>query len=264
MTSAKPGDLIFLFSEGDRTTFFRILEPGSKLETHRGILEHDDLIGTPLGSQVKTHLGYSYYMLSPTTDEIIRYQKRNSQIVYPKDSGYIMIRLGVRPGSRVLETGTGSGGMTTALASLVGDEGQVYSYDLRDDMQQLAQKNMAQVGWEHRVTFKQGDAAEGFDERDLDAVFLDLPRPWEALDAVRASLKGSGALASLIPTANQLIDLITALENRTDFGFVEAEELIMRPYKTIPPRVRPDDRIIGHTGFLVFARAVVPLEEDEG
>ncbi|MGF1503904.1 MAG: tRNA (adenine-N1)-methyltransferase [Anaerolineae bacterium] len=260
MTQAQAGDLVFLVSETDRTTFFEILQPGDKLQTHRGILHHDDLIGSLLGSQVRTHLGYTYYLLIPTTDEIVRSSKRNSQIIYPKDTGYLIMRLGIRPGSRVLEAGTGSGGLTMALASIVGDEGHVYSYDLRDDMQQLAGQNLAQIGLRHRVTFRQGRAEDGFEETGLDAVIFDLRRPWEALDSARAALRGSGALGSIIPTNNQLIDLIEALDAHSGFGFIEAEELILRPYKTIPARVRPDDRIIGHTGFLVFGRAV--FEED--
>lgn len=257
MRQAQPGDVVLLFSVDDRKTFFRTLQPGVTLHTHNGYLAHDDLIGQPYGSLVRTHLAAGYYLLSPTTEQFIRYMHRKSQIVYPKDSGYIMLKLGVRPGSRVLEAGTGSGGMALVFASMVGESGHLYSYDVRDDLQRIAQSNLEDAGLGSRVTFKLRDAAEGFDETDIDALFLDMLTPWRMLDQARAALANGGMLGSIVPTMNQLTDMLAALNAHPGFSCVEAEELLLRPYKTAPARVRPEDRMIAHTGYLVFARGVL-------
>lgn len=248
----------------DRKTFLRMLEPGATLHTHNGYLQHDDIIGQPYGSQICTHLGAKYYLLQPTTEELVRYIRRSSQIIFPKDSGYIIMKLGVRPGSRVLEAGTGSGGLTLALATMVGESGRVYSYDVREDLQAVARRNLRDAGLYERVTFKLGDAADGFDETDVDALFLDMLTPWAVLDQAHAALASGGMLGSLVPTLNQLTELLGALQAHPGFAFVEAEELLLRRYKTLPARVRPEDRMIAHTGFLVFARAVVPDDAAPG
>lgn len=259
MRCTEAGDRVLLIGQ-DHKRFIRKLIPGEKLETHRGILLHDDLIGQPLGTVTRTHLGYRFYMLSPTTDDLVRGLPRQSQIIFPKDAGYIALKLSIQPGIQVVEAGTGSGGLCLALATLVGDGGHVFSYDVRKGMQQLAVRNLDRAGLGGRVTFRLRDIVEGFDERDVDALFLDMLAPWDYLDQARAALRGSGMFGSLVPTVNQLIQLIDALDNHAGFVEIEAEELILRPYKTLPVRVRPEDRIIGHTGYLVFARAITPEE----
>lgn len=257
MRLAQSGDIVMLVSDEDRQRYTRTLEPGETLNTHRGKLWHDNLIGQPLGSTVCTHLGFCYYLLTPTTDELIRSVRRESQIIFPKDAGYIVLKLGIQPGVQVVEAGTGSGGLTLALAAIVGDTGHVYSYDVREKMQAIAATNLRRAGLSHRVSFKHGNAALGFEEEDVDAVFLDMLTPWDALDAARAALRGSGVLGCLVPTINQLEDLVTTLDSHAGYGFVEVEELILRAYKPVPARIRPEDHIVGHTGYLVFARAVI-------
>ena len=122
---------MLLISLRDRKTYLRTLEHGATLHA---TYCSDDIIGQPYGSQICTHLGAKFYLLQPTTEELVRYIRRSSQIIFPKDSGYIIMKLGVRPGSRVLEAGTGSGGLTLAFATMVGDSGRVYSYDVREDL----------------------------------------------------------------------------------------------------------------------------------
>jgi len=258
---AKAGDMVLLLGQ-DRKSFIRTLRPGEEFQTHRGILHHDSLIGQPLGAQVNTHLGYPFFLLTPTTEELVRGIRRKSQIVFPKDAGYIVLRLGVQPGSVVVEAGTGSGALTSVFAFQVGESGHVYSYDVREDMQSMARSNLRRFGLEDRVTLIERDIAEGFDPHESGCLFLDLVKPWDYLDQARAALAGGGMLGSLVPTANQLVRLITALEDHPDFAFVEAEELSLRRWKTIPGRVRPSDRMVAHTGFLIFARAVIPLAEE--
>ncbi|NDJ51728.1 MAG: tRNA (adenine-N1)-methyltransferase [Chloroflexi bacterium] len=249
-------EALFVMADGKKQ-FMRTIKQGQILQTHRGSIAFDELVGVEYGSIVRTHLGVAFYLFMPTTDDRVRHLKRQSQIVFPKDSGYLLLRLGVRPGSRVIESGTGSGGMCLVLATSVGDDGHVYSYDTRGDMQSLAKLHCSRAKVDHRVTFIHADAIEGFNQQGVDAVFLDLPAPWEVLDQARVALSGSGMLGAIVPTANQMIDLFGALRTHIGFGFVEAEEILLRQYKTVPARVRPDDRMIGHTGFLVTARALI-------
>jgi tRNA (adenine57-N1/adenine58-N1)-methyltransferase len=194
-------------------------------------------------------------LLRPSTDDLVRHIKRNSQIVYPKDAGYILMKLGIRSGWRVVEAGTGSGGMALVLAQAVMPAGRVYSYDNRSDMQELARRNLARVGLDSYVEFKLRDVGEGFDETDADALFFDLPTPWDYLEQAAAALGGGGFFGCLLPTTNQVSQLLHAFQ-KAPFAMVEVEELILRPYKAVPARLRPQDRIIGHTGFLIFARRV--------
>lgn len=256
---AAAGDLILLVG-ADRKQFIRRLQPGEKLQTHRGEILYDDLIGLPYGSEVRTHLGRPFYLLTPTTNDLILDLRRESQIMFPKDLGYAAMKMGLRPGSVAVEAGTGSGGLTLALATLVGPDGHVFSYDVRADMQKLARQNLRKVGLEARVTFKQRDIIHGFDERDVEALFLDVLTPWEYLAQAREALRGGGILGSIVPTTNQAQALIAALFEGPWF-MVEMEEVWLRGYKVLPERIRPQDRMVAHTGYLLFARAVTHLQE---
>ena len=259
MRTAQPDDLALLVGR-DRKSFIIRLEPGSQFHTHRGMVTHDDLIGAPWGMRVSTHLGYPLLLLRPSTDDIVRNLKRTTQIIYPKDAGYILIKMSIAPGCHVVEAGTGSGGLTLVFAQAVSPTGHVHSYETRPEMQQLACRNLEQLGWAEFVEFKLRDIAEGFDEQDADALFLDLPNPWDYLTQAHAALANGGFFGCILPTTNQVSRLIGALEE-ADFGLIEVEELLLRPYKAVPARLRPMDRMVAHTGYLIFARALMPSEE---
>ena len=248
-------DDIILIVGKDRRTFIRTVKPGNRFECHMGYLEYDDIVGLPYGSQVPTQMGHKLFILPPHTDDIIRHLQREGQIIFPKDLGYIMLKLGIRPGVRVIEAGTGSGALTVTLATLVGNEGHVYTYERRARMMERAIANVRRLDMLDRVTFHGRDISDGFDERDVNALFLDVREPWEYLPQAREALRGGGFFGALVPTINQVITLADHLYDGPWF-MMEIEELILRPYKTIPARIRPDDQMIGHTGFLVFARAV--------
>jgi len=188
---------------------------------------------------------------------------RTTQILYPKDIGFILVTMGVGPGQKVLEAGTGSGSMTTALAYTVGDEGRVVSYEVKQDVQNLAQKNLTRYGLASRVDFKLRDIQEGFDETDADSLFLDVKNPWDYIPQVRTALKPGGFLSCLIPTFNQVEKLLTALWHN-HFAFVDVCEILLRYYKPEPARLRPTDRMVAHTGFLVFARRIEPSDDPRG
>jgi tRNA (adenine57-N1/adenine58-N1)-methyltransferase len=255
MKIAREQDLVLLLGQ-DRKQFIVRLQAGGQLQTHRGCIAHDDLLGRPLGREIKSHLGYPFAVLEPSTFDLIRKLKRTTQIMYPKDIGYLLLKLNVMPGSRVIEAGTGSGGLTLALARVLGPDGRLYSYEIRPDILRLAEKNLAALGLAGGVEFRLRDIAEGFDETDVDALFLDVRRPWAYLPQAVQALKDGGFFGAILPTTNQVTELIKGLEMEQTFGHIEVEEILVRPYKAVPTRLRPMDRMIAHTGYLIFARKV--------
>lgn len=259
---ARDGDLAQLV--GLRHKHFIIpLQAGAKFETHRGILQHDDLIGKPWGTQVFSHINAPFYLLQPSLADLLNELPRTTQILYPKDIGFILVTTGVGPGQKVMEAGTGSGSMTTALAYAVGSEGRVVTYEVKPDVQNLARKNLTRFGLESRVDFKLGNIQEGFDETDADFFFLDLPNPYDYTAQVRNALKPGGFLCCLIPTFNQVEKTLYSLY-RDKYAFVEVCEIFLRYFQPIPNKLRPTDRMVAHTGFLVFARRIEPSEDPRG
>ena len=259
---ARDGDLAELV--GLRHKHFILnLQSGAKFETHRGILLHDDLIGKPWGTQVFSHMGAPFFLLQPSLADLLIDIPRTTQILYPKDIGFILVTMGIGPGQKVMEAGTGSGSMTTALAYAVGSEGRVVSYEVKQDVQNLARKNLTRFGLDSRVDFKLRDIEEGFDEIDADSFFLDVQNPYDYIRQVRAALKPGGFLCCLIPTFNQVEKTLYALR-QNKFAFIEVCEILLRYYKPEPSRMRPVDRMVAHTGFLVFARRIEPSEDPRG
>ena len=259
---ARDGDLAQLV--GLRHKHFIIpLQAGAKFETHRGILMHDDLIGKTWGTQVFSHIGSPFYLLQPSLGDLLIDLPRTTQILYPKDIGFIFVTMGVGPGQKVMEAGTGSGSMTIALAHAVGPQGRVISYEVKPDVQNLARKNLTRFSLESRVDFKLRDISEGFDETNVDSFFLDVPNPYDYTAQVRNALKPGGFLCCLIPTMNQVEKTLIALR-QTNFAFVEVCEILLRFYQAEPNRLRPTDRMVAHTGFLMFARRIEPSEDPRG
>jgi len=260
--TARDGDLAQLVGLRHKH-FILTLQAGSEFGTHRGVLKHDDLIGLPWGSQVFSHNGSPFFLLQPSLADIINELPRTTQIMYPKDIGYILITMGVGPGQKVMEAGTGSGSMTTALAYAVGPDGQVVSYEVKPDAQNLARKNLTRFGLASRVDFKLRNIQEGFDETDADSFFLDVPNPYDYCAQVRAALKPGGHLCCLIPTFNQVEKTLHSLR-RESFAFIEVCELLLRFYQPEASKLRPTDRMVAHTGFLVFARRIEPSTDPRG
>lgn len=259
---ARDGDLAQLVGLRHKS-FILALQAGAKFESHRGILQHDDLIGKPWGSQVFSHIGSPFFLLQPSLADLITELPRTTQILYPKDIGFILVTMGIGPSQTVMEAGTGSGSMTTALAFAVGREGRVISYEIKPDVQNLARKNLTRFGLDSRVDFKLRDIIQGFDETEADAFFLDVPNPYDYTGQVRAALKPGGFLCCLIPTFNQVEKTLQALR-QNKFAFVEVCELLLRYYKPEPARIRPTDRMVAHTGFLLFARRIEPSDDPRG
>jgi len=255
MAHSQPGDIVLLISP-DAKRFLVRLAPGDELHTHRGYVKHDDILTTPLGHVVLTHSGQRFRVLRPSVEEALMTLRRATQIVYPKEIGYILLKLSIVPGTRVIEGGSGSGVLASALARYVSPGGHVFSYEVREDMLSLARTNVERLGLEDAVTFHLRSMAQGFEETDVDALFLDVREPWMYLEHAATAMADGAFFGAIVPTMNQLVALVTALQRRDTFTDVEVNELLLREYKTIPERLRPLDRLTAHTGYLVFARKV--------
>lgn len=253
--TVKIGDIAQFIDPRGNKHIVQLTENGN-LGTNHGQLSFNDLFGLPWGSQVKTHLGKIFLMVQPSLNDILLNTKRATTIMYPKDIGFILVNMNIGYGQYVIEAGTGSGALTTAFCWAVGAEGHVFSYDIKENVQALARKNVAKLGLEDRVTFKNKDIGYGFDESGVDALFLDVPNPEDYLPFVGNALKPGGFFGSLVPTTNQVSQLLENLQIH-NYAFIQVCENLLRYYKTVPARLRPDDRMTAHTGFLIFARPII-------
>lgn len=201
-----------------------------------------------------------YYALACDLYDYIMYKlTRRTQIVYPKEAAYILVRLDVSPGKRIGEAGTGSGALTAYLSRAVGKEGMVYSYEQRREFVELSQKNLSKCTEFDNVLIHNKPLEEGIEERDLDAFFLDVREPWEVLEPVRKALKPSGNLGIIVPTTNQVSQVLESLE-KSNFFISEVTEIIMREFKINAHRLRPKDIMVGHTGYLIFAKKIEKIK----
>ena len=248
-------DLVLLVTGGGKRHLLR-LQAGRQFHSHLGQIKHDDLLNLPYGTTVYSHLGHALLLLEPSLDDRITRIKRNTQIIYPKDAAMIVQRLNLRAGSRVIEAGTGSGGLSIALAWSVAPTGRVYSYEVRDEHVRVARNNLEKMGLLPYVELHNASILEGFQQTAADALVLDLRTPWLFLEQVRAALRPGAFFAALVPTTNQVSALLHGLE-RSGFADIGVEEILVRKYKPVPDRLRPDDTMVGHTGFLISARPIV-------
>ncbi|MDR1481314.1 MAG: tRNA (adenine-N1)-methyltransferase [Synergistaceae bacterium] len=252
------GDLILLWSPAKGDSFLVRLTPGSTQGSHLGQMKHDDIIGMEYGDVINTNKMEPFFILRPSIGEYARRIKRQTQVIFPKDSGFIIQHLNFGPGALIVECGTGSGGLTSVFAHFVGDSGRVVTYDRREEFSRLAESNAERWGVRHRIEFKVRDISDGFDERNADAVFLDVRNPWDFIGTASEALAWGHRLGVLIPTFNQMEKTLIALR---EHSFVDALvlELLLRYFKTEPDRIRPDDTMTAHTGFLIFASKARPL-----
>jgi tRNA (adenine57-N1/adenine58-N1)-methyltransferase catalytic subunit len=228
-----------------------------KLHTHLGILDVSALVGKEFGQKVTTTLGDELVILRPTIEDLVMKLSRMTQVIYPKDLGLMVVKLGVRSGSRVIETGTGSGATTALLAYLAQPLGMVYTYDLNPGFQENAKRNIAKLGLEGSVTFRLGDAKLGFEETRMDAGVLDVGDPWEVIPSMKKALKPSAPMAAVTPTTNQAERLVAKMKEE-GFAAIETVEIMMRHLEARVGMTRPSNIMIGHTAYLTFGRTTLP------
>lgn len=259
MSVAKEGDIVLLVSQ-ERKHYLIRLKPGEEWHCHRGCIRHDALIGQPLGRTVYTQHNAAFLALEPSTHDLIHELPRTTQIIYSKDAAQIAMRLSLYPGRTVIEAGTGSAGLTLVMARAVMPTGHIYSYETRSESFDMARDNLDELSLLPYVTLYNEDITGGFHERDVDAVFLDLREPWVFLNHAWTALKGSGFFGALVPTTNQVSELLMGMKT-LPFGDITVEEIVQRPWKPVPGRLRPEDRMIAHSAFLVFARKIEAGDE---
>jgi tRNA (adenine57-N1/adenine58-N1)-methyltransferase catalytic subunit len=246
------GDLVqFLDNKGRR--YQAVLADGKEFHSHSGFVAHSDIIGIAEGSTVRTTRGQSFVVLRPTLSDFILKMPRGAQVIYPKDIGPILMLADIGPGVRVLESGVGSGalsmGMLRAGADIVG-------YELREDFANRARSNVEQflgAGAAARYRVELRDCYEGIDETDVDRVVLDLPEPWQVVPHASKALRPGGLLVAYTPSVMQVSQLREALA-RSPFFAEETVEVLQRGWYVEKQAVRPDHRMVAHTGFLTHAR----------
>jgi tRNA (adenine57-N1/adenine58-N1)-methyltransferase len=235
------------------------LERGGSFHTHRGRLAHDELIGAAEGSVARTDLGQKLLVLRPTLADWVVKMPRGAQVIYPKVLALMVMAADVQPGQTVVEAGAGSGALSIALLQALAPGGRLHSFELRPDFAALARRNVEgwfgkpPDGWE----LHQGDVVEGIATVGrADRVLLDLLEPWRVVPGAAETLRPGGVLVCFVATVPQVMRAVQALEASGRFGLVETSEAILRPWHVDGLAVRPEHRMVGHTGFLVSARRV--------
>lgn len=255
MKRIKSGDEVIIYLDR-RRTYKVSVKHDKKFHTHKGFIELGDLIDEPYGTPVKSSLGEIFYALKPLIRDQIMKTDRRTQVIYPKDVGYILHKVGISSGSRVLEAGTGSGALTMALADAVRPQGKVYTYDIKKGFQKIAMGNIERADLQQWVEAGIKDVTKGIDEVELDAVILDLATPWKAVKHAWSALAGSGVFLSFSPTIEQVMKTVYEMN---EYPFIEQEtiELILRKITVARDKTRPQTRMLGHSGYITSARKVL-------
>ncbi|MCX8188095.1 MAG: tRNA (adenine-N1)-methyltransferase [Nitrososphaeria archaeon] len=246
------GSTVLLYSLKGKSWLIKV-DSKNEFHTHFGAVKFSEIVGKRYGDIVKTNSGQELILLEPLLVDYLMKSERRTQIVYPKDIGLIILETGIGPGSIVVEAGTGSGVLTTAVANFVRPSGKVYSYEIRPEFIEIAKRNLKRVGLEDYVIIKNKDASHGFDEKEVDVVLIDVGAPWTLVKPAFDALKGGGALAAILPTINQAEKLAVELK-KNGFVNVNTVELLCRPIEAREGMSRPSTRMIAHTAYLMFAR----------
>jgi len=247
------GDSVLFIDRKDRE-YLRTLKAGARVHLRRGTLSADDLIGSPEGRVVQNSAQEPFLVLRPTYAHLVPNLPRRAQVIYPKDVGPILLWGDIYPGATVIEVGTGPGALTMAMLRAVGPSGRVISYELRAEFAEMAAENLRRFrapteSWTVYVR----DAFEGFLETGVDRLVVDLAEPWRLLDHAARALRLGGILVAWVPTVLQVKQHVDALRAHGGFARPEVMETLMRFWHVQNRSVRPEHRMVAHTGFLVVA-----------
>ncbi len=247
------GDLALLIDRKARRYMITLAE-GETYHCHLGRLSHDDMIGSTIGGWYRTDKSHMLLAVRPSLGDFVRQMPRGPQIIYPKDLGNIVNFADIFPGATVIEGGLGSGALTSALLRAVGVTGKVINYEIDESVLPKAMRNIERVTPDTaNLEVKIGDIYQGIDERGVDRVVLDVPEPWQAVPGIGDSLAMGGILLSFVPTILQVQQLVLALEDDGRFQLIESLETMLRTWHVTERSVRPDHRMIAHSGFLTTA-----------
>jgi tRNA (adenine57-N1/adenine58-N1)-methyltransferase catalytic subunit len=246
------GDRVLLIDHKKRR-YLVTLKPGGEFHSHAGFVPHDEVLGAPEGSTVRSTRNSPYLAVRPTLSDFVLKMPRGAQVIYPKDLGPILMLADIYPGARVLESGVGSGALSMAMLRA---GAEIVGYELREDFAERAQANVSSFLGEEAVSryrVELRDCYDGIDETDLDRVVLDLPEPWQVVKHAERALHPGGILLAYTPSIVQVQQLREALE-ASAFDMPETLEVLNRTWHVEGQAVRPDHRMVAHTGFLTHAR----------
>jgi tRNA (adenine57-N1/adenine58-N1)-methyltransferase catalytic subunit len=250
------GEAVLFIDRKDRE-YLRTLKPGARVHLRRGTVQADELIGQPEGRVVQNSAQEPFLLLRPTYAHLIPNLPRRAQVIYPKDIGPILLWGDIYPGATVIEVGTGPGAMTMALLRAVGSTGRVISYEARAEFAEMAGENVHRFhGAAENWTVRIGDAFEGFQETGVDRMVVDLAEPWHLLEHAAHALRLGGVLVSYVPTVLQVKQQVDALRAHGGFARVEVMESLLRFWHVQNRSVRPEHRMVAHTGFIVVSHRV--------
>ena len=248
-----PGERVMIVDSKERRYLVRMVE-GAQFHTHAGIVSHDEVIGGDEGVYVEAANGRKFLILRPTLADVVVKMPRGAQVIYPKDLGAILMAADIGPGMKVLEAGVGSGALSMTVlragASIIG-------YEIREDFAERARENVtAMLGEDVDYRIEIRDVTVGIDERGLDRILLDMPEPWKVVEHAEVALRPGGIFLAYLPTINQTWQLREELGKR-GFGLAETTEILRRTWHIEDRSVRPDHRMVAHTGFLTTARRMI-------
>ena len=257
--SFKYGDRVQL-TDAKGKLYSITLAQGSEWHTHKGMLKHDEIVGLPEGSIVATNQDLKFQAFRPLLADYVLSMPRGATIVYPKDAAMILGVADIKPGIRVLEAGVGSGALSISLLRAIGEEGVLHSVEIREDFAEISEKNVSSYFGDKPTNWKLtiGALQDQTFEADFDRVVLDMLSPWECLEVASKALVPGGVFMAYVATTTQLSKIAEAIKDSGNFTEPESSETIVRGWHHEGLAVRPQHRMIGHTGFLIFARRMAP------
>ena len=244
--------------KGKMNTF--TLEKGGRFGTHRGEIRHDEIIGKPSGFVFELPRGEQFLAMKPLLSDYVLSMPRGAQIIYPKDAGQIIVEGDIFPGATIIEAGVGSGALPSYLLRAIGEKGKLYSFELREEFAQIAQANVGNFlsqrpkNWKITIGALQEKLPSVVKNGTADRAVLDMLAPWQCIEAVGLALRPGGVLVVYVATASQLSRVAEEIRASASFTGPSAFETLVRPWHLEGLAVRPEHRMIGHTGFLLTAR----------